>query len=61
MPLVDPVTVTLAVPFTPALEAVTVYGPPAVVPAANNPLLLIVPPPLTLQLKDGCDANAVLN
>ena len=44
-------TVTLAVPETAPLEAVTVNGPPAADPAVNRPLPLIVPPPLTDQLK----------
>ena len=49
------VTVTLAVPLTPALDAVTVYGPPAVAPAVKNPFALpIVPPPLTDHVKVGC-------
>ena len=47
------VTVTLAVPFTPVLEAVTVKGPPVVV-ALNNPELLIVPPPFTAHVNVGC-------
>ena len=47
------VTVTLAVPLTPPLAAVTVYGPPAVLPAVKRPLLVIVPPPLSVQLKLG--------
>jgi len=46
--------VTLAVPWTLPLVAVTVKGPPAVV-ALNNPVdALIVPPPLTVQVKVGC-------
>ncbi len=48
------VTVTLAVPLTLPLAAVTVKGPPAVEPAVNSPLELIVPPPLTDQVKVGC-------
>jgi len=47
------VTVTLAVPLTPPLAAVTVNGPPAVV-AENSPVLLMVPPPPTDQVKVGC-------
>ena len=50
------VTVTLAVPLTPALDAVTVNGPPAVL-ALNRPELLIVPPPFTDQANDGCVLN----
>ncbi|EFK95337.1 hypothetical protein LDC_2658 [sediment metagenome] len=45
------VTVTLAVPLLPLLDAVTVYGPPAVAPAVNTPEALIVPPPDTLHVK----------
>jgi hypothetical protein len=48
------VTVTLVVPLTLPLVAVTVKGPPAVLPAVKSPLLLIVPPPLTVQVKLGC-------
>ena len=48
------VTVTLAVPLTLPLVAVTVKGPPAVAPAVNKPEVLIVPPPLTDQVKVGC-------
>ena len=55
------VTVTLAVPLTPPLAAVTVYGPPAVLPAVKSPLPLIVPPPLTVQVKTGCDSRALPN
>jgi hypothetical protein len=47
------VTVTLAVPLTPPLAAVTVKGPPAVEPAVNSPEALMVPPPLTDQLNVG--------
>ena len=47
------VTVTLAVPLMLPLVAVTVNGPPAVAPAVNKPAVLIVPPPLTAQLKVG--------
>ena len=47
------VTVTLAVPVTPPLPAVTVKGPPAVVSAVNNPAGLMLPPPLTDQVKVG--------
>ncbi len=48
------VTVTLAVPFTLPLDAVTVKGPPALEPAVNKPDELIVPPPLAVQLNVGC-------
>jgi len=51
-------TVTLAVPVTPPLPAVTVKGPPAVVPAVNNPAGLMLPPPLTDQGKVGCGLSA---
>ena len=40
------VTVTLAVPLTPPLAAVTVNGPPGLV-AENRPPELMLPPPLT--------------
>ena len=46
------VTVTLAVPFTPPLAAVTVKVRPTVV-AVNRPDELIDPPPLTDQVNDG--------
>jgi hypothetical protein len=49
------VTVTLAVPSLPPLDAVTVKGPPAVAPAVNSPDWLIEPPPLTDQLNAGCE------
>jgi hypothetical protein len=55
------VTATLAVPLTPPLAAVTVYGPPAVLPAVKSPLLLIVPPPLTVQVKLGWGDMALPN
>ncbi len=48
------VTVTLAVPLTLPLPAVTVKGPPPVAPAVNNPDELMVPPPLTDQVNVGC-------
>jgi len=48
------VTVTLAVPLTLPLVAVTVNGPPAVEPAVNRPAVLIVPRPLTDQVNVGC-------
>src|SRR5438552_17908189 len=51
--MVKSVTVTLAVPETPPLEAVTVNGPPAEVPAVNRPVPLMVPPPLTVHAKTG--------
>ena len=50
---VKSVTVTLAVPETPPLEALTVNGPPAELPALNRPVPLMVPPPLTVQVKAG--------
>jgi hypothetical protein len=43
------VTVTLAVPLTAPLEAVTVNGPPTVV-AVKSPVPLIVPPPDTVHV-----------
>ena len=46
------ITVTLAVPETPPLAAVTVNGPPAAAPAVNRPDSLIAPPPLTDQVSD---------
>ena len=55
------VTVTLAVPFTLPLAAVTVKGPPAVEPAVNKPDALIVPPPLTNQVNVGCGLNGLPN
>jgi hypothetical protein len=48
-----PVTVTLAVPLTVPLVAITVKGPPAVEPAVNRPPVVIVPPPLTDQVNGG--------
>ena len=54
-------TVTLAVPFTLPLDAVTVYGPPGVASAVNNPAVLIVPPPSTFQLIGGCDTKPTPN
>ena len=54
------VTVTLAVPFTPPLAAVTVPLP-ALVPAVNRPLLSIVPAALTPQVKPGCVVRSVAN
>ena len=52
---VDPAGVTIreAVPLIAPLVAVTVNGPPFVEPAVNNPLLLIVPPPLTVHVTVG--------
>ena len=47
------VTQTEAVPVTPPLAAVTVKLLPTVV-AVNRPDEVIVPPPLTDQLNDGC-------
>ena len=48
------VTVTLAVPPTLPLAAVTVKGPPVVAPAVNKPVESMLPPPLTDQLNVGC-------
>src|SRR5438132_13699159 len=53
--------VTPAIPLTPPLEAVTVKGPPAVPPAVKSPLVLMLPPPLTVQLNDGWAASATPN
>ena len=53
-------TVTVAVPFTPPLVAVTVKVP-AVVPAVKRPSVPIVPPPLTLQEKVGCVIKLFVN
>ena len=55
------VTVTLAEPLRLPLVAFTVKGPPAVVPAVNKPEVLIVPPPLTDQVKAGCGLTGWLN
>ena len=53
------ITVTLAVPLTGTLVAVTVNGPPGVAPAVNRPEEeSIVPPPLTDQVNVGCGFNA---
>jgi len=58
----EAVTVTLAVPFMMRpLVAVTVNGPPAVLPAVNKPLELMVPPPLTDQLNEGCGLMGLPN
>ena len=54
------VTVTLAVPCAAPDVAVTVNGPPTVVPAVNTPLVEIVPPPLTDQLT-GADGMLLPN
>jgi hypothetical protein len=56
------VTVTLAVPFTPPLDAVTVADP-AVAPAVNSPAVLTVPspPPLTAQVNAGCGLSGMPN
>jgi hypothetical protein len=48
------VTVTLALPLTLPLLAVTVKGPPALAPAVNKPVALMVPPPLTVHVNVGC-------
>ena len=53
-------TVTLAVPLTPPLAAVTVNGPPGVV-AVNRPARLIDPPPLTDQVNDGWELSGLPN
>jgi hypothetical protein len=59
------VTVTLAVLVFPPLVAVTVYGPPAVVFAVNNPVLLSAPLVVADSDSDhvavGWTASAVLN
>ena len=51
-------TVTDAVPLFPPLEAVTVNGPPAVLPAVNEPFAPMVPPPLTVHANVGWVARA---
>ena len=43
----------LPVPLMAELEAVTVKGPPAEVPAVKSPPVPMLPPPLTLQVKVG--------
>ena len=53
------VTVTLAVPVTPPLAAVTVKFEPTVV-AVNRPAELIEPPPLTDQVNVGCGVSGAL-
>src|SRR5207244_218053 len=55
--------VTLAVPWTPepGSLAVTVKGPPALPPAVKRPLVSMAPPPVTVQLKVGCEAMAMAN
>jgi len=53
--------VTLAVPLTLPLAAVTVKGPPPVEPAVNNPDELMVPPPLTDQVNVGCGLTGLPN
>ena len=55
------VTVTLAVPLTVPLAAVTVNGPPAVEPAVNKPDELMPPPPLTDQVNVGCGLKGCAN
>jgi hypothetical protein len=52
------VTVTLAVPLTPPLDAVTVKGPPAAL-AENRPVGLIDPPPPTDQVNVGCELSGL--
>jgi hypothetical protein len=47
-------TVTLAVAECPPAVAVTTNGPPGLLPAVNRPVLLIVPPPLTVHVNVGC-------
>ena len=47
------VTVALAVPLMLPLVAVTVKGPPVAEPAVNRPVELMMPPPLTVQVKMG--------
>src|SRR5262249_8026385 len=56
-----PVTVTVAVPFTPRALAVMVYGPPVRRPAVYSPVLLRVPWPVSVQVKVGCVCNAAPN
>ena len=54
-------TVAAAVPLTPPLVAVTVYGPPAVAPPENSPLELLIAPPETVQAKLGCELDGLPN
>ena len=54
-------TLIAEVPLTPALEAVTVKGPPMVVPEVKSPLESTVPPPLAFQVKVGCGVSALPN
>ena len=54
-------TVTLPLPLTLPLPAETVKGPPALAPAVNRPLELIVPPPLTVQVNVGCELRVLPN
>ena len=56
-----PVTVTLAVPLTVPLAAVTVNGPPVVAPAVNSPDVPMVPPPLTVHVNVGCGLTGLPN
>ena len=55
------VTVTLAVPLTVPLVAVTVKGPPVVEAAVNKPVALIAPPPLAVQVNVGCELKSCPN
>ena len=55
------VTVMLAVPLTRPLAALTRKGPPALGPALKSPDPLIVPPPLTDQVKAGWTVSGFPN
>ena len=48
------VTKIVAVPETVPDLAVRTYGPPGDVPAVNNPVADTLPPPITVQVKEGC-------
>src|SRR5450759_5360865 len=54
-------TDTVAVPARAPLCAVTVLGPPALVPAVKRPPPLMVPPPLTLHANEGWVAKVAPN
>ena len=43
------------------MDAVTVNGPPVVAPAVKNPVEPMLPPPVTVQLNDGCVVRATPN
>ena len=43
------------------MDAVTVNGPPVVAPAVKSPVEPMLPPPVTVQLNDGCVVSAIPN